>query len=213
MRVTGHNGLSSTKAFSLSIEQPWLTLHRITSQVIVAPNSAEIDARLDVTTAPTLLKVQPLLGEGIVAEGVTPLLIRIHANPATSTSYQIEIKPRSGTLNLSGKLRVLANGSFALGTDLLVSSSDQDSFALLDGIDRGCMKFNPGSTEMVVDVTLRSKGLNVAATSFKLRRPPVVLVHGIGSTAAWEFSYPFLDERYKETPVDFVIRVGLASFS
>jgi hypothetical protein len=214
VKVTGNNGLSSTKAFSLTVGSgATVTLHRLTSPAIVAHATDALDAPLDVTTVPSILLKQPPLGGGdpaawgLVADGVTPLLIKVHGQPAAATSYHIELTPYGGTVDLSSSLRVLTNGAFLPGSEVELSPSATDGFAVLSGIDREALTFQPGSTEMRIEVSLFNGCQILATTSFKLRRPPVVLVHGIGSTAAWEFSSSFLNELYKTYATDFVIPV------
>ena len=75
------------------------------------------------------------------------------------------------------------------------------------GIDRDSVLLDPGAKELSVDLVLRAGKVTAATSTFGVRYPPVVLVHGIGSTADWEFSGPFLDELYTRMPSDFVLRV------
>ena len=208
VQVTGDDGLSSTKDFSLAIQQPTLTLHRLTVEALVADAPLDIDTPLAVEPITALLTNLPPLGLGLVADGVTPLLMELEAHPSTNTTYEIQLTPHGGSVDgLNDKLKVLSGGAFSTGSTLTLSPSTSQAFAYLEGLDREALTFDTGQTEISVDVTVSSGGLIVATNSFKLRRPPVVLVHGIGSTAAWEFSAPFLNELYQTYPTNFVIPV------
>jgi len=184
-----------------------LSLHRVTYEGLVADTPSDIDAPLMVKPDAAILARMPPLGLGVVADGVTPVLLKIEAHPLTTTTYRIVLDSRTGSVDLSNKISVLSEGAFKLGTTISLSPTSTSAFAYIQGIDRQDLTLG-ADNEVVVGVSLQTlDGKSVATTHLGIRRPPVVLVHGIGSTAKWEFSQPFLDWMYRHYPKDFVLPI------
>jgi hypothetical protein len=138
--------------------------------------------------------------QGVVADGVTPLLFlfSLAAQPSTQQLYQISF----GTSGLDTNLWVLGSNGWTQ-TNLLVMSST-NGYAYLSGLRAEDLDFT-GTNELTVQLNLSVTGLQtpVTNTTFKIRRPPIMLVHGYNSDSnTW--SSDFLMTLHQNVPADFV---------
>ena len=107
-QITGyglHNGISGARAF-LATPRILTSLHRIGSPAAAANLTAGVDTALEPTASETILDAQPFVSNGLAADGVTPLLIRIQqaTTPTEPTNYQISLTVDSATGSISGDL-------------------------------------------------------------------------------------------------------------
>jgi pimeloyl-ACP methyl ester carboxylesterase len=189
------------------ILKPALSLHRVTAATIDAAPSDDIDAPLGVKADPKALADLPLLGNGVVADGVTPVLLQLDAHPSTATSYTIELTVNGGSVDLSGKLRVLSNGAFIPGSTISIAPPDTQGFAYLEGLELQDSDFSGPLHELQVDVKISSGGVLQANSSFKIRPPPIALVHGIADSGE-TWSPQFTQELDKWCPDDFIFPIS-----
>jgi len=162
---------------------------------------------------------------GVIADGVTPMLIVVSApaNLTTTRSYKITPKVAdavyAGGPNLSDsiqdKVLVLANDAFSPSDQITLSPSAPQAFVLVNPLNPDKINHNPptgsgyglGYKSLKVSLAFSELGLNrVAATAkFQVRKPPVVLVHGFDSDSnTWDKS-TFLPVLKAERGDDFVI--------
>ena len=114
-----------------------------------------------------------------------------------SVTYQLGVGVSGGSLlngGLSQYLRVLqpdsnGGGQFVPGGSMTVSPSYPIGFAYIGGIKSDDVQFEPGSKELTVTVTATQSGHATpdATIQFRIRKPPIVLVHGYNQTleVAW----------------------------
>jgi pimeloyl-ACP methyl ester carboxylesterase len=193
-----------------------------------ANSNAGVDTPLEpLTDATRLHDSQPTILGGLVADGVTPLLIETSAlsTPSQPVSYNIKATITGGHLNaddstnggLTSHLKVLqfpvrGNPNFVNGTSLVLSAAHPNGFAYITGINGEDVIFNPGSKELLVSLTIAPAGFSDphSTIQFRIRRPPVVLVHGFNSDArTWSGAGgDFLDSLQNAYPSDFVIPIN-----
>ena len=190
------------------------TLHRLETGLVFGPSDG-VDQLLDVQPNPSVLENQPRIGAGtvtnfgLVADGVTPLLIKVFlvSAPTPGTTFDLDLSVVSGgsitSGNLNQRLRVLGTSAFSAGT-ILTPTADT-AFAFLSGIRTEDVSLNAGSKELTVQLTVRGPSLDLTNT-FKIRKPPIVLVHGY-NTKADTWSDGFLNVLKAVRPDDFVIPI------
>lgn len=199
-----------------------ITLHRATTLT----NDSVLAGR-DRPNAPLVPRpvVSQLLGQspvakGLVADGVTPLLLAFERTGEIDeryTRFLLEATVRRGgevildgaaTTNIISKLHWLEVGDdFDEGAwmslahvanndlTLLPEGSPGRRFAYLEGIPADALALEGGSTELEVEILLRPTNAPneiVGRRTVLLRKPPITLVHGYNTNGAW-------GERFKQT--------------
>jgi hypothetical protein len=152
------------------------------------PN-AGIDTPLIPVSDVTVLAVQTPISGGLVADGVTPLLLKIDFNPGTAPpgQYDVTFDPPTGGdfifYTILSHLRVLQNGVFTPASNFTFDGSSP-VYAMISGINAEDFLLNSGSTEMsiTVHVTNHTNPSVTRAVTFRIRKPPIVLVHGFNVT-------------------------------
>lgn len=189
------------------------TLHRFDPEALVFNPSDGIDQPLDVRPDASLLDTQPRIGGpeegsfGLVADGVTPLLIKIFliSPPSPGTTLTLDMSEISGGSIASGsvnqRLRVLGPSGFSSGT--VLTPTGDTGFAFLSAFRAEDILLDANQTELTVQLTIRGPAIDLT-NKFKIRKPPVVLVHGY-ATGADTWSSDFLGQLYATRPEDFVI--------
>ena len=184
----------------------------------------DVDAALLLVPNETLLRSQPTITGGLVADGVTPLLIELDPTPVPTqaTTFTINTTVTGGTVTngLDSYLRVLqqtGTSQFVAGNSVVLSSSHPNGFAYISGIKSEDVQFDQGSKELNVTLTATQVGQqsNSVAVPFKIRKPPVVLVHGYNSdNSAWSDNPNdpndqtiFMGKLRSALPEDFILRV------
>jgi len=192
-----------------------VTVHRLEATGLVCSPSDSIDQPLNVLPNPTVLENQPRIGAGasddfgLVADGVTPLLFKVFliTAPAPGTVFNLDLSVISGgsitSGNLNQRLRVLGPSAFSAGT--AVTPTTDTGFAFLSAIRAEDVSLNAGSKELTVQLTVKGPSVDLTNT-FKIRKPPVVLVHGY-NTRANTWSDGFLAKLKSVRPDDFVIPI------
>ena len=179
----------ANQIFYRTAEKPAiLTLHRLTQAALNFAQGDGIDTPLEVKPSPNDLANQPQV-LGLVADGVTPLLIKLAPLSPAAATYQISFSVQGGTLDLASHLRVLTSGQFVVGDQLALSLADPIGYAHISGIQPEEITFS-GVSELDVTVTATTGGVNTGSTTFKIRKPPVVLVHGYNADyLSWSPSF------------------------
>ena len=203
-----------------------LSVHPIPTAALLAASTDNVDAALGVMASETLLKTnEPSLTGGLVADGVTPLLIELDTNPAPSqaTTFTFGVTVAGGQLAtgaLGQYLYVLqqsgGNAQFVPGNSVVVSPSHPSGFAYISGIKSEDVQFSAGSKELTVTLCATEDGdtTPTATVNFRIRKPPIVLVHGYNSdNGAWyendALTVPnaFLSALQTSFPADFILPV------
>ncbi len=99
---------------------------------------------------------------------------------------------------------------------MVVSQSHASGFAYISGIKSEDVQFTPGSKELAITLSATQDGnpTPTATVSFRIRKPPIVLVHGYNSdSGAWyennSLTVPnaFLSALQTSFPPDFILPV------
>ena len=169
----------------------------------------DINQPLGVKPDPALLQNQLPLGKGLVADGVTPLLMqfRLLHPPSTPTAYTISLQTEGGSIsNLSDHLWVLNGSDFVKSDHLVLSAAYPTGFCYLSGIKSDELVVDPNTVSASVAVTVESAPGTACPQSFQVARPPIVLVHGYYSDQnTW--SPGFYDVLAAARPSGFVQKV------
>ena len=201
-----------------------LNANGLTADSIAAGNN-DINALLVPVTDPTILAAQSLIHAGLVADGVTPLLIQLTADPSALAQYpqgvQFSIQPTigGGTLNgdpIGQRFQVLQNGAWQPLTPA-------DSFTLTATNNVGYLELLPissddvrlrGANQLSVDLSVVDTGSSSQCgdIQFTICKPPIALLHGYNTSGDWgdEFKSILGASRpyYPQAPNDnFVVTV------
>ncbi len=209
------------------------TLRRPDANGLTADSIAEgltsIDAPLEFKTDLAILGTQPAVEKGLVADGVTPLLIEfeVPANSipvGTPVEYQVELEiVGGGTITgipAANRLSLGRSGAWVPGTGRLsFTSTENKQYAHITPIASDDVKFSGATKEIKLRavVTKPSNGVVVGEALFAVRKPPIALIHGYNTDGTWgdlfqavlassrpreDFVYTI---RYGQTPVDAAV--------
>ena len=129
------------------------------------------------------LQSQPTGQTGLVADGVTPLLLEVTGNDLQGAPIEVdlEITASNGAdaSVLDDKLRVLRDGSwepFSVPGSITLSPGAPTNFLWIEAIDASEI---PGGTptQMQLTATPRQPGFEAARQDFQLRRPPIAITY------------------------------------
>lgn len=214
------NAAGSTNSLSAMLTvlpaPPSLSFHRLDSLAMDVSSTDTNDAPVQpVAFAPTLLANQPPLGQGAVADGVTPVLLRFRRNVAAqAASYQLDLSINGLVLNdvVRSRLRVLANGAWTPGGSTMTVNfavGQTDAFAFIEGIPMEQAVASTVGGVLTVTANVKDGTTVVNTQSYQVRRPPVVLVHGYNTDKSSWVS-PFTNILDNVRP-GFVFPVGYGS--
>jgi triacylglycerol esterase/lipase EstA (alpha/beta hydrolase family) len=190
-----------------------ITLHQLRSDALDLSPPSAIDSPLSVLPDREVLQNQPKVGQGLVADGVTPLLIKFQPAqpPATPVQYHINVTNTDGGFLISSQLQdhvlVLAGSQFVQGAEVEVSSQNPIAFAYINAIDAEDISFQPGKNELAAAVEITDGSGRRWVREFKIRRPPIVLVHGYASDKK-TWGQPWLDVLTNTVPSGFVAPIN-----
>jgi pimeloyl-ACP methyl ester carboxylesterase len=201
------------------IVQVFLSLHSLRTDAISNVANADVDDPLLPAPDETRLGAsQPSAEKGLVADGVTPLLIEIDSlsAPAQSTTFNVIASVSSGSMKTGGPdLKTLHHpagsaANFSTSGTVVLSSTHPTGFAYISAIRCEDVK-----EELSVNLTVQQSDApsNIKQLSFEIRRPPVVLVHGFDSdkrTWSEEFLNALSESRHRSSsPGDnFVVPIN-----
>jgi pimeloyl-ACP methyl ester carboxylesterase len=163
-----------------------ITLHRLTEPALIVSQSDGIDDPLQIRSDPGVLSIQPEVGRdttqaGLVADGVTPLLMKLSLRdaPVTPLTNRIVFTWSGGSVtngDLNSRLWVLGPTGWQNTNAIVFTSSN--GFAYLAPIESEELSID--QTELAVTMTLSraSSAQAEGKKEFKIKKPPVVLVHG-----------------------------------
>ncbi|HEV7404817.1 MAG TPA: hypothetical protein VGO11_17880, partial [Chthoniobacteraceae bacterium] len=181
------------RARQVSPLPPIITKHRIAGDAFVPPSANDqIDAQLEIAPAAAILAKQPPLGLGVVADGVTPVLFKIASNASSPTTFKVTysvegVAGQVGAL-LAAKTGILPAGGAAWisASAFTVGAGKTTTYVSLSGIKAEELYFEAGHYEGTVTVNIEQASISLAKVTFKIRKPPIVLIHGYNSDGgAW----------------------------
>ena len=202
----GTNGHGTVFSLSTSLITP---LRVPSAQSAVAPTDL-IDASIvPVASSNALATVTNPLGLGVVADGVTPVLFRIM--PGLAGNYSIVASNlASGYPALLTNLFVLQGSSWIQTNNFSISGSSGTNlvFAYLRGLEWTSFIGLSTSNDVPFTLNMVTNGgaTPIASATFRIRPPPVVLVHGYNANSnSWGSA--FLNVLQQSRPADFVIAI------
>lgn len=166
-----------------------------------ASPGANIDEPLIPTTAPTVLAQQPSVTSGLVADGVTPLIIKITAGPGpTGGPVRLAFGGWFGGSLASPHpaLMVLGPGGWAAGSDVPLDPITGVGYAFIQGIPAEAID----TTHEVSAQLTAMLGPTTTSTTVRFRKPPIILVHGYNTAGTWGSDFKDILRQYR--PDDFV---------
>ncbi|MGE3466111.1 MAG: hypothetical protein AB7J13_04195, partial [Pyrinomonadaceae bacterium] len=179
---------------------PGVTMRRpeiggITQQSLTAGLVA-IDAPLEFSNDPAGLVQMPSVTEGLVADDVTPLLFQIELPESAfggGAQYQYRVAVElvsGGTVAgdlIADRLFVLKDGAWGTDRDLTFTSEQNRKFAYLAPIRSDDVHFSDGETELSLRLkfTTIPSGQDAGEEVFRIRKPPIALVHGYNTDGTW----------------------------
>jgi hypothetical protein len=157
----------------------------------------DINAPLVPVTEPKILAAQPEIHGGLVADGVTPLLIEVSADPALLGQFSggrgFEIQAQTtGIAAIQGntigqRLMVLQDGQWQNSSSVVLSASSPNAFLELPPIVSEDLAFFGFANELEVEISLIDTNSQVDSgdANFGVRKPPIALIHGYNTTGDW----------------------------
>jgi hypothetical protein len=175
----------------LALNQNGLTPGSITAGL------SDINAPLVPVTDPTLLANQQEIHGGLVADGVTPLVIELAADPASlgqfASGQDFVFQATTfgpGTLNgnsLNQRLLLLQDGAWEVATDVVLTAADPTAYVELTPITSDDLSLSGLTNQLGVDFSVVDNASGVQAGDIQLgvRKPPIALLHGYNTDGNW----------------------------
>ena len=140
---TSIGGQTRNNIARLNPDALWLSMHSVSSNAIYN-SQAGVDDAIELIANDAVLKTgQPAVTSGLVADGVTPLLLELSrgSTPEQPTTFQITFPTVDGgsvSGGLAQHLRVLqyagSSGTFVTGSNVILSPAHPNGFAYISGI-------------------------------------------------------------------------------
>lgn len=138
-------------------------------------------------------------GANWIADGVTPLLLRLELAPDQLDHYAGEAKLRVRVSITTGDIagsriqdhvEVLEAGSWKADGVGTVSKEEPVAFAMLRALPADALRIPKGRTEVVLRVdVVDHTDLTVGRWEVWVRRPPIVLLHGFNTNGDWDRAF------------------------
>ena len=143
-----------------------------------------------------LLSEQPLVSEGVVTDGVTPLLINMSADRVKlagiqdGRKYRIDLNVIEGALAgepLQERLKTLTVASWISSNVVVLTGNQPEACAYLPGIPADDVTVSTSTKELKVSLKIIKvdTGLEVRSNTFAIRQPPLFLIHGYNTGGDW----------------------------
>ncbi len=175
---------------------------------------ADADAPLELVADAGALLAQPWIRGGWVADGVTPLLLQVNSFPGAlalhpeGREFRLDLGIESGG-SLEGRalaegLRLLRNGGWVPTNRFTLTADAPTAFVTLPPVAADALKLS-AARELVLSAAVTDVVSQrvVQQFRFRLRKPPVVLIHGYNTTGDdWEDAFMLELSRSRPLPVD-----------
>ena len=170
-----------------------LTLRRCNPTSYSNLTSDDLESALIPTTDPNTLSGQPTIQNGLVADGITPLLIQITTNVDTedAVTYNVTFDKVLGG-SISGGIaahRILLQDGVWQTKSTFTANGSATVYAYISAIKCEDVSLT-SADELTVTMHVR-KADDASVTgsvTFRIRKPPVVFVHGYNSNACTWFT-------------------------
>jgi hypothetical protein len=167
------------------------------SPASITAGLSDINAPLVPVTDPTLLNSQQEIHGGLVADGVTPLVIKLAADPASLGQFAngrdfvfqaTTFGP--GTLNgntVNQRLLLLQDGAWEVATDVVLTAADPTAYVELTPITSDDVSLSGLTNQLGVDFSVvdNASGVQSGDIQFGVRKPPIALLHGYNTDGNW----------------------------
>jgi hypothetical protein len=157
------------------------------------------------------LNAQPTINGGWVADGVTPLLVKISAEQKSlldfpeGRRFRVDLRLAGGGVlegkQLSERFRLLKAGDWVAEDEFVLSPEADTVFAMLTPVGSDEVQLGEHTWQLtiayeVVDVLTERA---VDEGTWLLRKPPVALIHGYNTSGDW--GYDFVQQLGKTRPL------------
>ena len=197
--------MDAVQAVSMTVPVPvTLLFHRITykgfTQTSLLGGIVDITTPLDPVIDDRILGAQPVIGGGLVADEVTPLLIEVQGEYSNLVKF-----PNGRTFNATTSItsdgslsgppllsRVLDTsvGQWTPLTNFTLGPDHTNAFLLAGPLTSDDVHpFLAGDLSFVVSIIDRTAGSVAGIGNFNVRKPPIFLVHGYASSGDWDPTY------------------------
>jgi hypothetical protein len=189
-------------------------LQRVTASGYTAPSIAagetEVDAPLELVTSKSVLEAQPVIYGGWVADGVTPMLLKLTAPEEAlepfpeGRQFRVDVEIEAGGtiegVALADRLKLLKNGSWTAENEFELSPGAPAMFAMFTPIasDELTLTTDRQLTINLTVVDIVSEDV-VSEATLRLRKPPVALIHGYNTDGNW--GDQFIRELARSRPI------------
>ena len=189
----------------------------------IAAGSGDVDAPLELVTSKSVLAEQPLIYGGWVADGVTPMLLQMSSTAKAlepfpeGRQFRVDLKIDGGGtidgVSLTNRLKLLLNGSWVANHQFELKPGAPFVFAMLTPVEADELMLS-GDNELTIGVTVVDvvSGEEVSQITLRLRKPPVVLIHGYNTPGDWEDAFILELSRSRPLPVDDFRWVRVAKY-
>jgi hypothetical protein len=148
----------------------------------------DIDAKLVPPEDLTKLKQQRIVQGGLVADGVTPLLIDYASLfDGNTSSYNIEFDfPSGGSVAQPLQHYFLGENGWEATNQITFTASSDQVFGYIGAVKSDDVYVSSDAPEVVCEIIITDgDGVICGRERFRLRKPPVTLIHGYNTDGDW----------------------------
>ena len=210
-----------------------LTMHKVgadgLSEDSIKAGGTDLDAPLVPETDPLRLRRQTAIHGGLVADGVTPLLVRAVAKAEDLRAYpdgrEYELSAlllKGGILrngDLASRVRVLKDGRWVVTRRATLTAQNPEAWFQIVPLPADDVHQDPGSVELLYRVVITEAAAlgdtldRVGEITVRVRRPPVFFIHGYNTNGDWGDGFMNLfASRYERGLFLQIIRYGQDRF-
>ncbi len=189
-----------------------LTMHQAGRAVLQFSATDGLDEPIPIKADFLPLFAQTRVTNGLVADGVTPLLLGFSPTNSPNTNMEfkirVEIDAATGTLGtqIEDHIYVHDGSAFVHSDSITVSPARPTNFLYISGIRADDVNLAPGSKALSIFVSFDFNGASGCPHEIQIAKPPIVLVHGYNADMnTW--SPEFLETLSTPRPENFVTRI------
>lgn len=189
-----------------------LTIHRLNALAVDQTPPGSIDEPIRPIPDPAVLASQPAVTNGLIADGVTPILFKFAPQriPTGVEKFTITFSvPVGGGIllpSLSERLLVFDGSRFLPNSEIEISPARPIAFAYLPALRPEELNLDITADEIKTVLELKNTGGVRYSTPIAIRKTPVALIHGY-KTDRDTWGPLFLGTLFAHRPDDFVIPV------